>query len=386
MLPATLRSVRSFSTSVRAAASDISFANLKVQKAAPEARKTKPANKDLVFGASFSDHMLEVPWNKQSGWAAPIISPYHRLSIDPASNVLHYGIECFEGMKAYKDKHNQIRLFRPDKNMARLKSSCERIALPSFNTNEFLNCIKELVKLDADWIPKEKGYSLYIRPTAIGTQESLGVGASNSSLLFVINSPVGPYYKTGFAPVKLLADTNNVRAWPGGTGGYKLGLNYAPTILPQLKAMEDGCQQVLWLFGPELEITEVGTMNFFMFWKNQNGETELVTPPLKDIILPGVTRDSILSLARSWGEFKVSERNFTIHDVVRGIKEKRVIELFGAGTAAIVSPIGCIKFEGQDYPIPLELGGSGKLTKRFFDTMMSIQYGELEHEWSVIVK
>lgn len=347
--------------------------------------KPKPANKDLVFGKEFSDHMLEVHWTREKGWGAPLISPYHKLELDPACNVLHYSLECFEGMKAYRDKNNKIRLFRPDKNMDRLLRSSQRLALPSFDKDELLNCIKSLLKVDKEWIPNEKGYSLYIRPTCIGTQASLGVGPSNSAMIFVICSPVGPYYKTGFNPVKLLADTRYARAWPGGTGDAKVGANYAPTIVPQLDAMKHGCSQVLWLFGDNHQVTEVGTMNLFMFWKNEAGENELITAPLDGTILHGVTRASILELARSWGEFKVTEKPFTMSQIEAAAREKRIYEMFGAGTAAIVSPVSGISYQGRDINIPLELGNSGKLTKRFMDTILGIQYGEIPSDWSVVV-
>eukprot|EP00128_Syssomonas_multiformis_P010699 Colp12_sorted_trinity150504_noHs@23158 len=350
--------------------------------------KAKTPNKDLVFGRTFSDHMLEISWKKETGWAAPTISPYHKLSLDPASVVFHYGVEIFEGMKAYKDKDGKIRMFRPDKNMDRLYNSAARLALPTFDKQEFLKCINELLKVEESWIPNERGYSLYIRPTMISTQETLGVGASDSALLYVICSPVGPYYRTGFAPVKLLADPKYCRAWPGGTGEAKCGGNYAPTILPQQEAAAQGCNQVLWLFGKNHEVTEVGTMNLFVLWVNEKGEKELVTAPLDGTILPGVTRDSVLSLCRKWNEFKVSERIFTMPDIVKAQSEGRLLEMFGAGTACIISPVKEVRYMEKDYSIPLGGPGglSGELAHRLNDTILGIQYGEIPHEWSVVVK
>jgi len=304
--------------------------------------------------------------------------------------VLHYAIECFEGLKAYKDKNGKIRLFRPDMNMNRLYRSCKRLTLPTFDRDEFLACIKEFLKVDERWIPNEKGYSLYLRPTAIATQESLGVGPSNKSLLFVIASPVGPYYRTGFSAVSLYATKDFVRAWPGGTGDAKIGSNYAPGIRPQIEVSKDGYQQVLWLFGPQDLITEVGTMNYFMFWKNSAGEKELVTPPLDGIILPGVTRDSILTLAKEWNEFKVVERPISMSEVTQAIQEGRILEMFGSGTAAIVSPIKRIHYNGKNLDIPLDPNDPtsqvGPLTKRFADTILGIQYGEIPHKWSVVLE
>lgn len=268
-------------------------------------------------------------------------------------------------------------------------NSAKRLAFPEFDGNELLKCIAELVKLDHSWIPQERGYSLYLRPTMIATQPALGVGPSNTVLLFVICSPVGPYYKTGFNAVSLYADDQYVRAWPGGTGAAKIGPNYGPTILPQSLASKKGYAQILWLFGPEHYVTEVGTMNLFTFWKNENGERELITPPLDGTILPGVTRDSILQLARDWKEFKVSEKSYTMKDIIKAVKEKRIIEMFGAGTAAIVSPIKQIHYRGTDYEIPLDPSDktkqAGALTTRIADQIMGIQYGDIASPWSVVV-
>eukprot|EP01132_Coremiostelium_polycephalum_P000412 gene412-522_t len=339
----------------------------------------------LVFGKEFSDHMIEVPWDSQSGWGTPKITGYHNLSLPPSASVLHYALECFEGLKAYKDKDGNVRLFRPEQNAKRLHSSVERICLPGFNQEAVVELIKKLVLLDKDWIPEGKGYSLYLRPTVISTQKTLGVGAANSALLFVIASPVGPYYPEGFKPVSLLADDRYVRAWQGGSGHYKLGSNYAPTIYPQLEAAKKGYSQVLWLLNDY--VTEVGTMNMFVYWKNNQGEMELITPPLDGTILPGITRDSIIKLAESWKEFKVSERTFTMSELAKAIKEGRVKEAFGSGTAAIVSPIKSISYKGEEYPIPIdEKTGAGPLTNRLAETIMGIQYGEIESDWSVVVK
>jgi len=346
-----------------------------------------------VFGRHLSDHMLEIDWDAENGWHYPVISPYHNFAMDPASLCLHYAIECFEGMKAYIDNNKAIRMFRPMDNMHRLNSSAERIALPKFPSVEFLECTKELLRVDRECIPDAFGYSLYIRPTFIATQGSLGVQATNKAKLYVITSPVGPYYKTGFKPVKLLADSKNARAFPGGVGNYKLGCNYAPGIKIQKDALAKGYQQILWLLGKDHIVTEVGTMNFFVFWTNEQGEKELVTAPLNGVILPGVTRQSVLDLTRSWGEFKVSEREFTMHDMVKAIEEKRIIEAFGAGTAAIISPVNGISFNDKEYQVPLDPkdsnAGAGPLASRLNNTILAIQYGREASpkgtEWSIVV-
>ncbi|KAK6344425.1 hypothetical protein TWF696_008062 [Orbilia brochopaga] len=345
--------------------------------------------KDLIFGRNFTDHMLTVEWTAKDGWLAPRITPYQNLALDPATCVLHYAFTCFEGMKAYKDANGRIRLFRPDRNMHRLNRSAARIALPTFSGEAFTSLMSSFVSLERRFIPSQKGYSLYLRPTLIGTQKTLGVGPPGSALLYLIASPVGPYYPTGFKAVTLEATENAVRAWPGGVGDRKLGANYAPCIVPQIDAMRRGFQQNLWLFGEEGYVTEVGTMNMFVAWVNEDGVKELITAPLDGTILEGVTRESVLALARerlaSEG-WIVSERKFTIGEVKKAADEGRLLEAFGAGTAAVVSPVKGITWRGHDIKIPLLPGKeTGPLAQKFWDWMCAIQYGEEEHEWSYVV-
>ncbi len=352
------------------------------------APKPKQAFETLIFGHTFSDHMLEVDWNIKSGWSAPKIRPFGDLSIHPAASSLHYSLECFEGMKAYIDEKNNIRLFRPEMNMNRINTSAKRLLLPTIQPDQALLCLKELLRVDKDWIPNKDGYSLYIRPTLISTAPYLGVAPPTDAKFYVILSPVGPYYPTGFAPVKLLADPKYVRAWPGGTGNIKCGGNYAMGIMPAREAAQKGYQQLLWLFGEEGYCTEVGTMNQFWYWVNKDGEKELVTAPLDGTILPGVTRDSVIRLAQSWG-IKVREAPYTIHEVITAIKEGRMIEAFGSGTAAIVSPVKAVGYNGVDYEVPLDKDdktqAAGQLTRKIMNTIQGIQYGRIPHEWSVVV-
>lgn len=290
-------------------------------------------------------------------------------------------------MKAYKDSKGQIRLFRPDKNMERLNGSAARIALPTFSSTALIELIGRLAKLDQRFIPSQHGYSLYLRPTLIGTQKTLGVGPPGSALLYVIASPVGPYYPTGFKAISLEATDYAVRAWPGGVGDKKLGANYAPCIVPQREAMSRGFQQNLWLFGEEEFVTEVGTMNMFVALKNkETGQKELVTAPLDGTILEGVTRDSVLSLAREklapegW---MISERKYTMKDLAEASKEGRLLEAFGCGTAAIVSPVRSISWKGQLVDCGLnENEESGDIATRMKGWIEARQYGEEEHEWS----
>ncbi|PHH76180.1 hypothetical protein CDD80_1735 [Ophiocordyceps camponoti-rufipedis] len=352
-----------------------------------QAPKELTSPETLVFGKEFTDHMLTVEWNQNDGWLAPRISPYQNLSLDPATCVFHYAFECFEGMKAYKDANDKVRLFRPDMNMARLNKSAARIALPTMEPTSLVELICKLVKLDSRFIPSKRGYSLYIRPTLIGTQKTLGVCAPGSALLFVIASPVGPYYPTGFKAVSLEATDYAVRAWPGGVGDKKLGANYAPCVVPQQLAASRGFQQNLWLYGAEEYVTEVGTMNMFVAIKNkETGKSELLTPPLDGTILEGVTRDSVLALARQrlvpegW---KVYERKFTMTEMYEASIDGRLLEAFGTGTAAIVSPIRTIGWKGKQVSCGLkDSDESGPVASQMKNWIEAIQYGDVESDWS----
>lgn len=343
---------------------------------------------ELIFGRNFTDHMLSIEWTASDGWLAPRITPYQNLSLDPATCVFHYAFECFEGMKAYRTADGSIRLFRPNKNMERLNKSAARIALPTVDGESFTSLIAKFVQLDSRFIPNSRGYSLYLRPTLIGTQRTLGVGPPGSALLYVIASPVGPYYPTGFKAISLEATDYAVRAWPGGVGDKKLGANYAPCIVPQLQAAKRGFHQNLWLFGEEEFVTEVGTMNLFIAVKDKaTGQPELVTAPLDGTILEGVTRDSVLALARErmapkgW---KISERYIRMADIAEASREGRLLEVFGTGTAAVVSPVRKVSWKGQLVDCGLkeqeEAGGIALQMKAWIE---GIQYGEEEHSWSV---
>ncbi|CAF3398168.1 unnamed protein product [Rotaria socialis] len=344
----------------------------------------KPDSDKLVFGANFSDHMLTIKHTTASGWEKPVIEPLKSLEIHPGAKVLHYATEIFEGLKAYRGNDGKIRLFRPDLNMRRMLTSAERSVLPTFDGQELLECIKKLVHLDADWVPQSTSSTLYIRPTLIGTEPTLGVSAPNESLLFVVTGPVGPYFPTGFKPISLLADTFHCRAFPGGMGAYKAGSNYGPTIYVNKMANAQGCQQVLWLYGEKKLVTEVGTMNVFMYLKNKKGGNELITPPLNGLILPGVTRQSVLDLARTWTDLTVSEREITMDELMEAHQENRLMEMFGAGTACIVCPIERIVYNGKSHNLATMNNGA-PLTVRFHDTLVDIQFGRKPSTWTVEV-
>lgn len=360
--------------------------------------RPKPNPDKLVFGHDFTDHMFRVDWDNENGWSAPLISKRNKCEIDWSAKVLHYAIQAFEGAKAFRGIDNKIRFFRLDQNVKRLLHSTRRLDLPEFEEDELIKCIHKLVHLDQDWIPnanhgkQQQLTSMYIRPTILGTDPSLGVASSRQAILFVLLSPVGPYFKTGFKPISLYADPNAVRAWPGGAGNTKLGSNYAPTIQVQKQAEKMGLQQVLWLFGEDAKLTEVGTMNIFLSVRNTStGKLHLITPPLNDgLILPGITRDSILTLARQWPDIVCEERYVTIGELEQMIHEKTLVEIFGAGTACIVCPISSIHVKGgptlrvphSDMTTHYDPNNSTLLTSRILKAITDIQYGKIQHPWA----
>ncbi|XP_068855368.1 branched-chain-amino-acid aminotransferase, mitochondrial isoform X2 [Aphelocoma coerulescens] len=334
--------------------------------------KTPPAPQELLFGKFFTDHMLTVEWGRDGGWGRPKIRPFQELRLHPASSALHYAVELFEGLKAFRGDDDKIRLFRPELNMERMERSARRVCLPEFDGRELLECIRALVRLEGRWVPRDPQSSLYIRPVFIGTE----------ALLFVVLCPVGPYFPGGlFAPIQLLADPQHVRAWPGGAGHCKLGGNYGPCLELQEAARARGCHQVLWLHGPECHLTEVGTMNLFVFWERPDGGLELVTPPLDGLILPGVTRQSLLELARNWGEFEVREASLPMSSVLGALREGRLREMFGAGTACVVCPVGGILYQDELHPVPTMENGP-KVASRFLQELSDIQYGRVPSPWA----
>ncbi|KAJ7557665.1 hypothetical protein O6H91_04G004900 [Diphasiastrum complanatum] len=392
--------------------SNISFQDLVLQRSKTLKVKPKPDAQTLKFGAVCTDHMLQITWTEAHGWKAPAINPLGPLTLHPCSQVLHYAIECFEGMKAFRGKDGCVRLFRPDMNMHRLFCSAARIGLPHFDKVALLECIKELLRVEKDWIPSEEGFSLYIRPTMIATDSVLGLAPTKEAMLFVVLSPVGPYFPSGLKPIRLLVDTKHARAFPGGVGNNKVGGNYAPTLVPQKQAAERGCSQVLYVLQDGLGkgglVGEAGAMNLFVLLRstNLNEELELVTPALDGTILPGVTRDSVLRLSKSFGNMKVSERQLYFNEIEDAASEGRVIEVFGTGTACMIQPIsGFVKEDGTEISLKFDskaaeywlrkLPGSlsncnqdyepislcGRLTRKLLD----IYYGYTEHPWSVVV-
>lgn len=353
-----------------------------IQLEQTKAPKTLPTPEDpLVFGTIFTDHMLEVDYTEGKGWHDARIVPYHKLELDPAAMVFHYGQEMFEGLKAYKTEDGRILMFRPDKNIERANNSNRRLMIPEIPAEDFLQALKELVRIEQEWIPTKEGTSLYIRPFVIATDPFLGVRPSHTYKFMIILSPVGAYYPEGLDPVKIWIEDEYVRAVRGGIGEAKTGGNYVASLASQVKAHDEGYAQVLWLDGVERKyIEEVGAMNIFF---KINGT--VVTPQLNGSILPGVTRDSALYLCRQWG-IPVEERRISVDEVIKSAESGEMEECFGTGTAAVVSPVGELRFEQEKMPIGENR--IGELTQRIYDTITGIQLGRIEgpEGWSVEVK
>ncbi len=331
-------------------------------------RKTKPEDDKLGFGTIFTDHMFNMDYAPDKGWYNPRIEPYGPLSMDPATMVLHYGQGVFEGLKAYRNQEGGIQLFRPQENFKRLNYSCRKLCIPAIDESFALEALKELIKLEKDWVPSAPGTSLYIRPTVIATDPFLGVRASHTYRFFIILSPVGAYYPEGFNPVKIMVTREHVRAVRNGVGDTKTMGNYAASLLAGEKAHAEGYTQVLWLDAIEQRyIEEVGAMNIFFVI-----DDVLVTPELSGSILPGITRDSVIRLAESW-QMKVEQRKISIEEVFEAHASGSLSEIFGSGTAAVISPVGQLKY--QDKVITIGQGQVGPVAHKFFDAIMDIQYG-----------
>lgn len=320
----------------------------------------------LGFGRIFTDHMFTMDYEEGKGWHNAQITPYHNFELDPATVVFHYGQEVFEGLKAYKDENGQVRLFRPEKNFARLNDSCERLCMAKINEQDVLEALIKLLEIDQDWIPTSLGTSLYIRPFIIATDVHLGVSASLKYTFAIILSPSGPYYKNGLAPVGIYVEDEYVRAAPGGTGAAKAGGNYAASILAGYKAKEKGYSQVLWLDPSKEYVEEVGAMNIFFVI-----DGKLVTPSLTGSILPGITRDSVITLAKSLG-IEVEERRIAIKEIADAHKNGTLNECFGTGTAAVISPVGELCFKGEKMVI--NDNKMGDIAQLLYSKLTDIQY------------
>jgi branched-chain amino acid aminotransferase len=333
--------------------------------------KPKPADDQLGFGTIFTDHMFSMDYAPDKGWYDARIEPYQPISADPATMVLHYGQGVFEGLKAYHTASGGIQLFRPQENFKRLNNSCRLLCIPEFNEADALAALKALLRIEKDWVPKAPETSLYIRPTIVAMDPFLGVRASHTYRFFIILSPVGAYYAEGFNPVKIMVTKEHVRAVRGGIGEAKTMGNYAASLLAGEKAHAAGYTQVLWLDGVEQKyIEEVGSMNIFFIIND-----ELITPELNGSILPGITRKSVLALAKNWG-MTVKERTIAIDEVMKAHADGALTEVFGSGTAAVISPVGELKY--GDKVIAIGDGQVGPVSQRLFDAIKAIQYGQSE--------
>jgi branched-chain amino acid aminotransferase len=374
----------------------------KVQCTYTTAPRTVPAvgSPEMASQKVCSDHMIQAQWNVETGWSAPTLQPYGPLSLAPTASCLHYATECFEGMKLYRGHDGKLRLFRPNLNCNRMLMSTNRIALPAFDPAQLLKLIVKLCATDGKkWLPKDRpGHFLYIRPTMIASDPALGVERPKEALLFVILCCFAPMGDMS-GGIKLLASQDDMcRAWPGGFGYAKVGANYGPSLVAQGEARKLGYHQILWLFGEEGTITEAGASNFFVVWRcKESGKVQLVTAGLDEkIVLDGVTRRSILELARTkltsghddLEALEIVERKFTIFDIVDAAREGRLIEAFAAGTAWFVAPISQIHFRGEDIEVPMVKGQVGAYADVIRNWLKGIMWGSegMEgHEWGYVV-
>ena len=351
---------------------------IRIEKAA--ALKEKPADESkLGFGHIFTDHMFVMNYDTGEGWHDARIVPYGEISLMPAAMCLHYGQEIFEGLKAYRTSDGSVQLFRPQENFKRMNVSAERMVIPQIDEGFVLKALKQLLELEKDWVPHTDGASLYIRPFIFATDPYVGVKPADHYLFMIILSPSGAYYSTGLNPVKIYVEEKYVRAVRGGTGFAKTAANYAISLKGQDEAHKQEYEQVLWLDGVEQKyIEEVGSMNIFFVI-----DGEIVTPKLTGSVLPGITRKSALELCQKWG-MKVSERRITIREIADAYDAGKLDEVFGTGTAAVISPVGHLKWGDK----VMEINGNkiGKISQKLYDTMTGMQYGKLPDDMGWIEK
>ncbi|MEO8213431.1 MAG: branched-chain amino acid aminotransferase [Myxococcales bacterium] len=331
------------------------------------AKKPRPADAELVFGRVFTDHMALAEWDDVRGWTDPRVVPYANFSMDPASAVFHYGQEIFDGLKAFRTADGRVRLFRADRHSRRLAEGAARLCMPAIDTKMMMDLLVALLRADREWVPSLPGTSLYIRPTLIATEPFLGVRPSKQYQFFIIASPVGPYQGAAFAPAKIWVEDRYVRAAPGGLGAVKAGANYAASLLAAEEAKKRGFDQVLWTDPEHRHLEEVGTMNMVVLIGD-----EVITPALDGTILGGVTRDSVLTLCREWG-LRVSERRVTVDELLQAQGDGRLREVFGCGTAAVITPVGQLGW--KDRTLVINGGQAGELASRLLAAITDVQYG-----------
>lgn len=342
--------------------------------------KQRPSDDGIMgFGKVFTDHMFVMEYDEGIGWHDARVQPYSKFEIDPASPVLHYGQEIFEGMKAYRTDEGEVQLFRPYDNAERLNKSAERLCMPKIDPNFNVQAIKTLVDVDSEWVPHTPGMSLYLRPTMIADGAELGVHAAKRYIYYVICSPAGAYYTNGFAPIRIYVEDFYVRAVRGGTGGAKTGGNYAGSLRASEEARQRGYNQVLWLDGVERKyVQEVGAMNMMFVI-----DDAVCTAPLDGSILEGITRRSVLQLASEMG-YRVEERPISMEELVDAYEKGKLKEAFGSGTAAVITPVSELGYKNQ--ALVMNDGNIGPLTQKLYDTLTAIQWGRIEDRHGWIVK
>ena len=332
------------------------------------------------FGKYFTDHMVRIDWTAENGWSDARLIPYGPLSLDPATNVLHYGQAIFEGLKAYRHPDGGIYTFRPTKNAKRFQKSAARMAMPELPEELFIESLQKLVEVDAAWVPSKEEQSLYLRPFMISTEVGLGVRPANAYAYLLIASPVGAYFPQGVKPVTVWISTEYVRAAPGGTGEAKFAGNYAASLIAQKQAADQGCDQVVWIDAVERKwIEEMGGMNlFFVYGKGK--KARIVTPELTGTLLDGVTRNSVLKVAKDLG-YKASEDRISIKDWRKGVKSGEITEVFACGTAAVITPVGAVKSAVGEWTHGD--GTPGEITMEIRNALTSIQNGTAPdtHNW-----
>ncbi|KAM3456566.1 hypothetical protein BB8028_0003g10540 [Beauveria bassiana] len=367
-------------------ASKLTYTYTKNPREVPDEAVANAGNETIA-----TDHMVLANWSATKGWSAPELKPYGPLSLMPTASCLHYATECFEGLKVFRGYDGGLRVFRPDRNCARMNMSAGRISLPTFPPAELEKLILALLEVDGPrWLPRDKpGNFLYLRPTLIGTQSQLGVQAPKEAMLYIIVTYM-PRMDSPPGGMRLHTSPEDmVRAWVGGFGYAKVGANYGPSLLATADARRRGYHQILWLYGANGECTEAGASNFFVLWKRKDGKTELITAPLDDkLILDGVTRRSAVELARKRlaGEIVVTERKYTIDELLEADAEGRILESFAAGTAYFICPVSRIHHRGKDIDIPMgPEGKAGEITIKIKNWIGDIMYGNVAHEWGVVV-
>lgn len=352
--------------------------NIRIEKTTqPKAKPTDESK--LGFGSLFTDHMFIMNYKTEKGWHDARIVPYENFNITPAAAVFHYGMGIFEGLKAYRREDGKVQLFRPDENAKRMVNSARRMCLPEFPEEYFLDAVKTLVSMDADWTPKSSGTSLYVRPTLICDSGDLSMHVLDSAMFFIILSPSGSYYKGGLSPVKIMIEEEEARSVKGGTGFAKCGGNYASSFHATAKAAKMGYAQVLWLDGATKQyIEEVGSNNIMFKIKGK-----IVTPALGDTVLPGITRKSCIELFHKWG-MEIEERKVPVTELLEELKNGNVEEVFGVGTAAVITPVGVLGYGGKDYEI--NKGQIGEVTQKLYDEIVGIQCGNKPDEYNWVVE